>query len=339
MNRLFFVAAFLLGLLLSGCAQKITVKALQPAEFDRAASVKTVGVAPFAKDDVGLGPKIETRLANHRLKPGQPYFTVVSRADLDRVLAEQSFQHSGLADDGAVAGLGRLVGAQALVSGIVTAASVIDTSYTENRTRCVETDKKGKCLKSERYNVSCIKRSFSLSAQARMVAVEQGDLIAAKNLYQSSVWTHCEDGGGNGLPARKEGLDRLADQAAAEFVAAITPRYVTFQVELIDKLDVKLPAEYERRFDSALAFIKQDRLDRGGELLADLMDAARGKSAAVAYNLGVVREAEGVYAEAKKLYMHADRQSDKPVKVIGEAIKRIDSVIAKHNRALEQMAR
>ena len=338
MTRLIFTLMVLTGIFISGCAQKVTVRALQPAQFDKAASAKVIGVAPFDRDDVGLGAKIESGLADYSLKPGQGYFTVVARTDLDRVLNEQALSHSGLADDSAVAQLGRLIGAQALVSGSVHAASASDRSYRENRTRCAASDKKGKCLKTERYTVWCTKRSFTLSASARMVSVENGDLLAAKNLTQNSTASHCRDESG-GLLSKSEGLNRLADRAAAEFISAITPSYIRFQVVLIDDLDVRLPGEHEQRFEAALAFIKENRLDRGKELLSGLMDATGGQSYAVAYNLGVLCEAEGDYDEAKSLYHQADRLTLKPVKPINEAIVRIDAVAAKHNRALKQMAR
>lgn len=337
-NTLALIA--LAGLLsLSGCAQKVTIKTLQPAQIDRAASAKQIGVLPFDSDYIGLGPKIEATLAAYQLEPGKSYFTVVGRSDLDRVIEEQKFQHSGLADDAKAAQLGQLAGAQALISGTVSTAAVNDSVHYENRSRCASSDKNGKCLKTESYPVPCRKRTATLAAQVRMVDVQKGDLITARNFNETNSWTYCYDGSADQTPSKEQGLSMLADRIASQFVRIVTPRYVSFEVELIEKLDVEVPGAQEDKFDGALSYIKEGRFDRGAQLLGDLMDETGRQSYAVAYNLGVLREAEGNYAEAKRLYVLADRLAVKPVKPINRAVSRIDGVIAKHNKALEQIGR
>jgi len=57
------------------------------------------------------------------------------------------------------------------------------------------------------------------------------------------------------------------------------------------------------------------------------------------YNLGVIKEAEGHYSEAKNYYGIADNLMIEPVDEINAAVLRIERAIAKRNKTKEQLAR
>lgn len=338
-GSLLFVVA-LVGL--TGCTPKVTVAGLEPAEVDRAANMKQVGVLAFGRDSVGLGSKIETLLANYKLKDtdDKGYFTVVSRTDLDRIINEQKFQHSGLADDSKIVQLGKMLNAQALISGDISSASSVDTRYTETRTRCASFDNKGKCTSFQTYLVDCTKRNTTLGAQVKMVDVARGDLVTAKTYTESESSSHCSDSMfSKGLKDGSVSLEEMSNKVAASFVRSISPHYVYFQVELIDKLDVSIDKNEEAKFKSAIEFIKAGRNDRATALLTDLMTTTQAQSYAVAYNLGVMKEANSELEEAKKLYVLADSLTTKPVKTIDSAMKRIDIAIVKQKKAQDQIKR
>lgn len=326
-----FLAA--LPLLVGGCSSKTTVQALQPAEVDRAAQFKQVGVLPFEKDTVGLGASIETALAAHVID-GNSYFTVVSRDRLDAILQEQRLQSSGMVDGKQLAQVGKLTGAQALITGTVAGASYSDSHYREEREEC----KDDKCKEKRTWRVRCTKRTVDLSAQIKMIDVERGDLVTAQSMSETVSWDHCADQD-DGLPSPAYGHQLLAREMADAFLQKIAPRYVHFQVTLLDELDVKAPRQQEQKFENALEYLKKNRLKRSGELLDQLMAETGMRSYAVAYNLGVVRESEGLYDDASRLYTLADRLAGGPIDEIDAAIHRINRLIAQRKAALDQLAR
>lgn len=350
------------ALVTAGCAMTTQIRALQPAEVSAAASLQTIGVAPFeqrARRHVSLDAKIETELAKYQLEPGVNYYIVVDRSNLDSVIKEQKFQLSGLSDRKNAAKVGRLAGAQALVVGNISAAGVEDRRYYENRVRNVNCDQKGKNCQRQEYSVRCTARTVTVGAQVKLTDIERGDFITANNYSKSKTWKQCDDGGadlgqsltnmrclfGNGcsaadqigFPAGDQGLEILADEIAANFVHRLVPHYVVFKVNLYKSPEVKLEGIHKERFKAANEFIKAGRLDRAEELLALLMDATQGQSYVITYNYGVIAEAKGQFDEALKLYQAADRLTMRPEKNISEALIRIQRIISDEKRANEQI--
>lgn len=336
------VVAMVALLGLTGCSTKIDIAALEPAEVDRAANLKQVGVLEFQKDEVGLSSKLEALLANYKLKDSdeKPYFTVVSRTELDKIIGEIKFQQSGLSDNKKLAELGKLTNAQALISGTVSNASSKDTYFQEERTRCASVDSKGRCTSYQRYTVSCTKRDTTLGAQIKMIDVARGDLVTAKNYTETDSSKHCSDSTySRGLKDGAVALEEMSNKVADQFLKSISPHYRYFKVELIGSLDVKLEKPEQDKFKNSIEFIKAGRNDRAEELLTDLMTATQGQSYAVSYNLGVMKEAKGELEEADKLYAAADKLTVKPVKPIDAAVSRIKTAIEKQKKAQEQIGR
>lgn len=353
------------ALVATGCATTTQIRALQPAEVGAAASLKTVGVAPFeqkAKTHVSLDAKIETELANYQLEPGVNYYRVVDRSNLENVIKEQKFQLSGLSDRKTAAAVGKLAGAQALVVGNVSAAGVEDREYYENRVRNVNCDSKGKNCQKQEYTVRCTARTVTVGAQVKLTDIERGDFITANNYSQNKTWKQCEDGATGDLgqnftnlkcmfgsscsaaeqvkfPSGDQGLEILADEIASAFVHRLVPHYVVFKVKLYKSPEVKLEGAAKDQFKAANDFIKAGRIDRADELLTKLMDSTQGQSYVITYNYGVIAEAKGEFEEALKLYQAADKLTMKPEKNINEALVRIQKIISDEKRANEQISK
>ncbi|MBE0471744.1 MAG: hypothetical protein IBX55_19815 [Methyloprofundus sp.] len=342
-SALILIKALALSILISGCASQISISAIQPAEVDRAATLKQVGVLPFNERDearrrnhnVNLGSKIEAKLAAYQLD-NSSYFTVVSRSDLDRIITEQKFQRSGLVDESRIAEIGRLAGAESLISGSVSSTSLNDSTYRATRYRSVGCDSQGKNCRRQEYTVPCRTRTISLGAQIRMIDVSRGDLVTAQSYNETMTRQACQDTNST-LPSLEQGIELLSDRVADDFIRKITPNRITFKVTLIEKLDVRLPKEHEEKFKSALAFLKAGRMDRSNQLLTELLHDSQQRSYAIAYNLGVIKEALADYDDAKSLYAIADSLTLKPVKEINLAVNRIDDLINQHQRAQNQI--
>lgn len=336
-KSLFVLAA---TVIMSACSSKATIRALEPAEIDRAASVKKVAVLYFendhARDGVNFAAKLEAILTSYQIDD-KNYFTVISHNDLDHILDAQKRQHSGLYDDNKVVELGKLTGAQAIISGAISSASSNDTRYRETRTRD-QCDSSGKNCTTVEYDVSCTTRVIGLGVQVRMVDIERGDLITAQSFDASNEWSACRDRKET-LPSRSQGLEKLSVQLAQQFVSKITPRYISFNVSLLDDVDISLSGEQEERFEAAIAFAESGRTDRAEYLFTQLHQEVQHQSYAIAYNLGVIKESKGDYGDAKRLYQTADHLALEPIDEINQAIERIDRIKSNSEKALDQLKR
>lgn len=334
-------------ILVSGCAQKVRIKALQPAEIGAMASKKKVAVSKFKNDSVGLSGKIESQIAKQKLNKKR-YFTVLSRKDMAKVIAEQKLQSSELMDETTSARVGKLIGAQAIINGEIASANAESSSYMEDREKCLQYYKDGGCAHYRYYKVKCDTTQAAVSANINIVNVETGSIIYGDTISKEYSADSCKAGkkglgmlidmGPKQILSKGQALNRLASNIASDFVYKLTPNYIYFSVTLIDKIELKNVADAQaKKFEIALGYIKAARYDKSKKLLSQLMDELNGKSYAVAYVLGVVYEATGNFDKAKEVYTVADDLTVEPVKEINLAINRIDGLIEKREEALKQM--
>jgi curli biogenesis system outer membrane secretion channel CsgG len=334
MIQIFKISVLLLIFIFSsGCSQKITIRALEPAAVDRAALTKKLSVVPFEHDRVGLSDKIEANLANQKFD-NKNYFTMINRKDFDKILAEQKIQNSGLVELSKAVEVGNLLGAEAIISGSVGRPSSSDTYYFETRLGCADK----RCKDLIPYQVRCTKRIISLSSEIRMADVSKGDIIYADTMDKSLEYSHCSDDY-NALPSTEMAAQKLANSMADSFTRKLLPHYRYFEVVLLEKPDIKYNDREEKLLEVSLEYIKQDRLDKAEQFLIDLIDSTNQKSYVPFYNLGVIKEAKGAYILAQKYYKKADELMVKPVDEISEAYIRIEGLIEKHNQAKEQLSK
>lgn len=322
----------LIAVAMNGCSKNVKIQVLEPAQIDRAAQTKQIAVSEFKDDTVGLSGKIEALLAKQTLN-GKTYFTTVSRDEITRILDEQKLQYSGVVNDAKLVEAGEILGAQAFISGEVISASIKDNRHYEKRTQCVD----DKCKEVRSYRVFCITRTIDLSANIKMTDVSKADIIYADAFSKSHQWKHCLDDR-NSLPSKSDGLGRLANQIANEFVYKLTPHYTTLSVSLLDDPDLDYSAKQEKTLEVAIDYIEAGRLDKAERLLGTLLTSTQNQSYVAAYNLGVVKEAQGELEDAKRLYLMADQLQQEPVDEINQAVVRIDQVMLKREKALSQIS-
>ncbi len=327
--------ALLIGLLLvSGCAQKVSIKALSPAEVGDMATKKKIAISSFKNDRYGLSGKIESQIAKHKLDKKR-YFTLVSRKDLKKILQEQELQSSELMDEATATRVGRLIGAQAIVNGEITSASATTDKYLENRIRCLKYVKNKGCVKFQNYYVACKTLQASVSANINIVNVESGLVIYGDTISKEYNADSCR---GRRPLSKSQALNRLTSSVASDFVYKLTPHYIYFEVGLLEDIELDdVLDEQEDSFENSLAYIEAGRMDKAKTILEDLLDELDGKSFVVAYVLGVVYEAQGKYEDAKKIYYMADDLTPKPIEEINLALIRIDDMITQRQEAREQM--
>ena len=320
-------------LLLSGCAQKVAIRALEPAQVDRVSNTKKITVANFSNDRVGLSTKIEANLARFRIEDKQ-YFTLVSRNDFEKIIKEQRIQNSGLVDPKTVVKVGQLIGAEAIINGNVGRPTASDTYFYEKRVRCADKE----CKNLVNYKVRCKKRIIGLSSELRIVDVQRGDIIFADTFSDNAVYKHCSDDQ-RVIPSTEIVAQRLASNMANKFTYKLTPQYRHFKVALLEDPDLDYTKNQEALLENSLEYIEQGRYDKAEGLLMRLVDTTDSQSYVPFYNLGVISEARGKYRDAKEYYAYADNLMIAPVEEINEAISRINRLITKREKTREQINR
>jgi tetratricopeptide (TPR) repeat protein len=171
-----------------------------------------------------------------------------------------------------------------------------------------------------------------------MVDVSKGDIIYADTMNPTSVYKHCVDDS-HPLPSREIAAQQLAQSIANNFSYRLTPHYRTFEVSLLEDPDLDYNDRQEKLLSVSLEYIKQGRYDKAERFLIDLIDSTAEKSFVPFYNLGVIKEAEGKYIEAKEYYENADNLMIEPVQEINLAVNRINSLIAKRKKTKNQLQR
>jgi curli biogenesis system outer membrane secretion channel CsgG len=328
--------ALVVSMLVTGCAQKVRIKALNPAEVGEMASKKKVAISNFKDDTVGLSGKIEGQIAKQKLDKKR-YFTVLSRKDMAKIISEQKLQSSELMDEATSAKVGKFIGAQAIINGEIASADAESSSYMQDRVKCLQYYKDGKgCARYRYYKVKCDTTQATVSANINIVNVETAAIIYGDTLSKEYSSDSCKSG--KQTLSKKQALNRLATAIATEFVYKLTPNYVYFDVGLLESIELEdATDEQHKKFEVALQYIKVARYDKSKTLLQGLMDGLDGRSYVVAYVYGVVYEATGDFDKAKELYIVADELTIEPVTEINLAMNRIDGLIEKRDEAREQM--
>lgn len=327
--------ALAISIFASGCAQKVRIKALNPAEVGAMASKKRVAVSKFRKDTLGLSGKIEAEISKQTLDKKR-YFTVLSRNDMNKIISEQNLQSSEVMDEKTSAKIGKLIGAQAIVGGEVVSSQAQTGSYLDNRKECVSYNKDG-CASYRYYKVTCNTIKATVSANINILNVENGTIIYGDTISKEYDADSCKYSSGKVL-SKAQALNRLASSIANEFVYKLTPNYIYFSVTLLEKIKLETATDKQHKnFERALAYIKAARYDKSMKILEKLMEELDGKSYVVAYVDGVVLEATGDFDKAKKLYAIADDVTIEPIEEINLAINRIDRLIEKREEAKKQM--
>ena len=229
-------------LLLTGCGSKqVRMQALVPAPVPVLTAKRNVAVTDFSDDKVNLGAKIESNLASITLDQ-KNFFTVANRAQINKILAEQKLQSSDLSNGTKAAKVGKLIGAQAIIGGSVS-SSFEDGSYIEQREKCVATNDAGKCVQTKTYAVTCPTSAANVSANINVIDVETGSTIHAKSITKNFTADGCKISVLGGFATTdgeilrgSQAVNGLADNIANEFVEKLAPRYVSYNVELMEKV-------------------------------------------------------------------------------------------------------
>jgi len=328
------------SLFVTGCVQKVQIKALNPAEISEMATKKRIAVTDFKSDNISLSGKIESELAKYKLDK-KKYFSVLSRKDMDKIISEQKLQSSESMDEETATRVGKIIGAQAIISGEIAVASAESSKYKVAKERCLEYYINSRCARYRYYKQQCEVTKATVSANINILNVETGMIIYGDVISKNYNVDSCKISlysSEKTVLSKAQALNRLTSSIATEFVHKLTPKYVYFSVALLKNIKLETATSNQKKtFDIALDYIKATRYDKAKKILEKLMKETDGNSYVIAYTLGVIYEATGDLEKAKKFYNIADDKSMKSIDEINLAINRIDDSIEKANIAIKQI--
>ena len=324
-------------LIASGCATKIKSTMLAPAKSHEASTLKRIAVLPFSGRGVSdLNADIEALLVKIRVN-GKPYFSVIEREALKRILKEQRLHLTGTVDEATAVKVGKLIGAEGIIFGTVTQNTTEDKHYSSQRSECASKDKDGKCKRWRKYSVSCTERDAFFSFVPKVVSVTTGQIVASETLTGHTTDSACRDSS-HPLRGRTEMLAEAKSQALAKFRLIMAPYHVSMEIVLLDDDDSNPPDAAEDRIERGIEWAEAGRMDRACELWHEAYNI-HPQGYAIHYLLGVCSEMNGDLDEALKYYQKADRSTGEPVEEINQALGRIRVRMEKEKRLEQQLNR
>ncbi len=272
--------------------------------------VKKLAVMPFEGKE-SLGVKLSDYLTEQLLddkrglseisttffgtpQQGKAYFkgartnvyTLLERAQIDRIIQEQKLAASGMLDDNQAVELGKLLGVDAMVFGRVTY-----TSQDQSRTYDVK-DSKGNVTK-----MYSSERRVQVEAQMRVVSVKTGKILAVTS---ESEGRRDYKTAANEFPEVASAFT-LADQCLRPIAYRLTnyiSPYFSFESFEIEKIKEK---QFRDKAKQARDLANIGQIEQAFAIYKAILEQDP-YNAYAAYNVGILYEAAGDYAKAAEMY-------------------------------------
>lgn len=325
-------------LVFSACSsRKIKVSAIEPAAIEGLTKTRVITFDYLSNDRFGVGGVIEGTVGGYSLDGNKPYFKVVERKNIKSILDEQSLSATWLVDPEQRARIGKMTGAEAVITGELLNFSSSDSYHDSSRSRCASQNSKGHCTSYQSYTVRCTDRTFSLSTLLKVVNTTTGDHTYSNTFTEQATYSKCPDHGS--IPDSGQVMTDLAQKIGASLISKIAPTKYDLEIQLIEKLsDVDDPNDtQEQLFESGIEFAKAGRVDKGLDFFKRLGESLEWKSYVVSYNYAVMLEASGELSEAQKYYKTADDLATEPIEEINQAVTRIASRLKKNEKLVKQL--
>lgn len=294
----------------------------KPAKFPQAGELKRVAVvAPEGEKGDLFVDSFEQILTSIKVG-GQPYFQVVSRSDLEQVMKEQGLGRSSSIQQGTAAKLGRVLGVDGVYIPKILEHDVRNADYQP----------------SNQPQAKCTKQTASFKAVPKLVDVETGQIVYAKEIGGSKEERHCENGGGfldGGLSNLKGkiGIGGPSDEtsmmndiiqaAMVDFASDIAPIACQKKMNIMDVSDDLSSEVTADEFAGAVEFMKTGRYDRACPAWQSLEQRGE-KSVALFNNLALCAEIDEKLLAARQYCTKADNLLTRPDEDINLCLENID---------------
>lgn len=280
---------------------KIPVSYLKPANISGAEEMQRIAVI----DSNGNGNAVsflESSLSGIRVNSA-PYFTLVDRSIIDKIIKEQKFSDGMLADGSTRVKFGKLTGADTVVSGNLK-AKLDSSSYSETRSKC--SGSKIFCSDKDSYStrVSCSKHTAIAVFEPKAVSVETGRILFSKNYTKTVEESVCSDDE-KAMPSDEMLKGQAIALVAKAFKTDIAPYLYTVDVELMEDDDSAIDKNAKQQFDIGVELAENARFDNACSMFAKAQ-SQYADSVALTYNNGVCAEYSGDIEKAQAFYQQAE---------------------------------
>ena len=210
-------------------------------------------------------------------------FQLVDRTQLEKVLAEQNLENSGLIRDDQAVELGRILGVDAIVTGSV--------SYTSS-------DSNGR----EKYSANkyYAKRSVTCEARMKLLSVKTAEILGTHNNQVTKTHKITAEGGcpsTSNLTVPYQLASDASQDLARKLVNYFCPYYAK-QTYMMKNIRVKA---YRDRAKDANKYVSRGEITSAYKLYKAIYDEDS-YNPKVAYNIGVLYEVVGDFDNAFKCY-------------------------------------
>lgn len=343
----------MVGLLtLTGCqSTKVKKDVTMPAKVNEMAQAKNIAVTSVTgnqrKQIQYVKARLESFFTGIRVD-GKPHFKVIDRSAIDRIIKEQKFSNSDLADERKAVKLGRLVGADTLFSANVYIANTPTEHYEREEVVCVKEEKvedktllgklnggyKSNCLKEDTALIPCSRKSINVKLTPKATKVESGQIFYSKTYSASQSSQYCQ---ADSQPHRDDNamIEASMNEIFKQFKTDVAPYKVTYNIDLMEReKNVKLPKDVKQLMQNALEFAEVERMNKACNIYAQALSRFN-QSPAILYNNGICSELEGDLKRAETFYDTAETLYGKPHELISEALIRVQKTL-RANQRLEQ---
>jgi len=321
MNKKNLFLLFITALFIGCSAPKKSIPVLEPPKIKSVTGIKKVAVFPF-KGDKTITYLIEAKLNNIRIN-GKPYFQLVSRTDLDKILSEVQFQESGLAEKAVE--YGKILGIQGIITGFAKPSYSVN-SFREKRKKCVKYEDH-QCKVYRDIYVLCKRTKAQYVLIPKILKIPTGEIIYSKEIKKSAYSKYCS--GDNTQPSSYLDLiDRLKEETVNEFITDIAPHLSVISIKFKDEDDDIKSKKAKKLFKKGLEFLENNDTQKACEYFKKSYNYYS-KSISILYNLGSCEEINGNLEKALEYYEQAYNILSKPDKDLKRALERVKDRIKK----------
>lgn len=321
--------------ILSGCATKINISGVKPAEASGVAKLKNISVLEFKNDTFNISGYVESSLGNSKIN-GVKYFNVIDRKNLNKILNEQKFQYTGLVDNKTSVKIGKISGVKALINATITKPTFSTKRYNGTFTVCNK-NSKGKTI-CEQILKPCIEMRTDLSALFKIISTENGSILYSTKISKHHKSSGCGKDRYSQLGNKNSIVYELSNNIAKTFVSKLIPQTIYSRVTLLEEPDIDYSDYSEKLLENSIEYIKKNRLTKAKDLLYKVIDDTKEQSYVAFYNLGVILEAEGDLTKANEMYKKADSLTIEPIDEIDFALRRVKKTILNNSILSKQMS-
>ena len=187
--------------------------------------------------------------------------------------------------------------ADAALSGDVR-TTIDHDDYTTERSRCAE-KQKGKCVRHEKYEVACRRRTIAVTADLRGMLTRDRRIAYAVTKPRSDTDSWCDDD----APSHsvREVVDTMIESIAAEVRTDIAPHTDSYGIRIREGRD-HMPKPLADRFKAAVKLTNHDP-EGGCAAFRDLANTMPDHPS-IGFNVALCAEAAGDYDGAADGYAH-----------------------------------